>query len=217
MNFLDNYAMHATAIYILGDFFAVWLGDDVMQAWEQEIQQRLLKLANAGVAIYIMHGNRDFLLGEAFITACKATLITEPYKLELYGTPAVLFHGDVLCTLDKNYQWLRWVVRNQVLQCCFLWLPLKLRQLIAARLRRSSREVATNVVNIKTDATETAIDSAFAQHQVPVLIHGHTHHPAINWRWQHNSVYLRIVLSDWDKRGNMLHCTPDRGFRLRYF
>ncbi len=215
--FLDNHAKHAEAIYILGDFFAVWLGDDMTQNWQREVQAKLCALAARDIAIYIMHGNRDFLIGQDFITACNATLIQEPYQLEIYGRPTVLLHGDSLCTQDPSYQVLRRIVRNRLVQWCFLKLPFSLRQRIAKRLRRSSRENLQLAPNPKTDATESAINNILQQYGNTVLIHGHTHHPCINWRWQNQQRSLRIVLSDWDKRGNMLHCAPNNTFRLSYF
>src|SRR3989338_620425 len=138
LQFLQQQASQAQALYILGDFFETWSGDDDQTSFHQTIQLAL-KTLTTHVPVYIMHGNRDFLLGERFMATTGCQLLADPTKIQLFGVPTLLMHGDTLCTADIRYQRFRRLVRQNWLQKLFLLLPLSLRRGVAKRLRASSR------------------------------------------------------------------------------
>ncbi len=196
--FLEQHAKHAQALYILGDFFEVWIGDDAITPFQRSIAQALSDIAGGGTQIYLMHGNRDFLLGQDFCQLADCELITDPSVVKLAGEQVLLMHGDSLCTSDRSYIRLRRVLRNPLMLFILRHLPLRMRQRLAGDLRQKS----TNSTRMKamdiTDVNAQAVSKIMSQHQVRTLIHGHTHRPAV-----HNlgNEKQRIVLGDWDSQG----------------
>ncbi len=196
-HFLDTTARNATALYILGDFFDAWIGDDDDQPLVAEVANALSKLANNNTQIYLMHGNRDFLLGEDFAKRANAKIIPEESCIDLYGTKTLLLHGDSLCTADKDYMQFRAMVRNPVWQEQFLTQPLATRRAIATELRNKSQNMNSLKANDILDVTPSEVETVFTRHQVQDMIHGHTHRPARHQLMINNQKCERIVLGDW--------------------
>lgn len=209
-NFLVTQAPQADALYILGDFFEAWIGDDERSAFQQSVIAALRKVTDSDLPVYLMRGNRDFLLGEDFMRASGCQALSDPAVIDLYGTPTLLVHGDSLCTDDVSHQRFRRFTQNHFYQRLFLCLPLRLRQWIARRVRNASRErfVAANYVMV--DVAQSAVEQAMAQHRVNRLIHGHTHRPGMHEFMLQNTSARRIVLGDWHKQGSVLY-VPAQG------
>lgn len=192
--FLAGPARKAEAVYLLGDLFEYWIGDDVgLAAYPEEIRN-LKALRASGVPVYFMHGNRDFLVGKAFSRATGVQLLPDPSVVNLHGTPTLLSHGDPYCTDDIAYQKWRRFSRNPFAQWIFNLLPRSRREKIAGGLRSQSNEDKRWKPEDIMDVSPQAIDSAFAQHKVKRMIHGHTHRPAEH---PHANGCERIVLADW--------------------
>lgn len=203
-NFLTllKYAVdQVEALYILGDFFEAWIGDDDLSPFSVEVIHALKKAAAQGLAIYIMRGNRDFLLGKRFAQKSHCTLLPDEVSTSLYGTRILLMHGDSLCTEDRSYQRARKIFRNPFIQFLFLSLPRYWRNRIAGRLRQKSKSYTQNTNLQKMDAVPATILKKINGHKAQVLIHGHTHRPAIH---KLECRKIRIVLGAWGKKGNML-------------
>lgn len=193
VDFLEGSALKADALYILGDLFEVWIGDDVgVQVYAKEVS-RLAALTTRGVPVFFIHGNRDFLIGQRFAELTGVTLLPDPTVVDLYGTPTLISHGDVYCTDDVGYQRWRRFSRNSFTQWLFLRLPTAWRERIAGDARAQSAQDKTTKTMAIMDVQLAAIRAAFAQHQVSHLIHGHTHRPAEH----HAEGGERIVLADW--------------------
>ncbi len=214
IGFLEGEAREAEALYILGDLFEAWLGDDmVLPAYAQAIEA-MHRLADAGVPLYVMHGNRDFLLGEAFTAMSGATLLAEPHVVDLYGTPTLLLHGDTLCTDDVEYQRFRAMVRNPDWQADVLAKSPEERLALARQFREMSMAEMAGKSEAIMDVNPEAVKSAFREAGVRQLIHGHTHRPAIHDLELDGQPARRIVLGDWYAQGSVLECDPE-GCRLR--
>ena len=203
---LKKEATHADALYILGDLFETYIGDDENTSLHQSVTSQLKKL---DVPIYFMHGNRDFLIGKKFINACGATLLEDPTVIDLYGKPTLLMHGDTLCTQDKKYLAFRRIVHNPFVQKLFLKLPLTFRQQLATSARSASNQHTQKATASILDVTPEEIPRIMQHYQVHQLIHGHTHQPSIHLFWLHQKLFTRIVLSDWDHKGHFLVCYED--------
>ncbi len=203
---LDGPARAAQALYILGDLFEVWLGDDDESDPIPAILAAMSRLTAAGVPLYVMHGNRDFLLGERFAAITGAELLPDPCVIPLYGVPALLMHGDTLCTKDVEYQKFRQQVRNPHWQQAFLQKPLPERRAIGARLRNDSQLAMADKAPEITDVDAEAVITAFTRHRVPLLIHGHTHRPGRHSYRVDGQAVERIVLGDWYEHENVLVC-----------
>lgn len=198
---LQNWQNQIDALYILGDFFDVWVGDDDDNAFISHIKQTL-KQFSSKTPVYFMHGNRDFLLGSQFTQETGITLLPAPQKITLYGHDYVLTHGDELCTEDIAYQQFRAQSRNPLWQQMVLMKPLTERRLLAGQIRQMSetRKSAEGKSEI-SDATETGIQtliSQFANQPMPVLIHGHTHRPGIHQHQFNGQPFQRYVVQDWE-------------------
>ncbi|SDS40778.1 UDP-2,3-diacylglucosamine diphosphatase [Pseudomonas oryzae] len=213
LHFLDTRAADAEALYILGDFFEVWIGDDGMDDFQRSIASALRRLSDKGTRIYLMHGNRDFLLGRRFCREAGCTLLKEGSVVELYGEPVLLLHGDSLCTRDESYQRLRKRLRNPFSLWLLRNLPLATRHKLARKLRDASRmrtrEKAADIV----DVTPEVVPQVMAEHGVRTLIHGHTHRPAVHKLLVDGQNAQRIVLGDWDRQGWALE-VDELGYRL---
>lgn len=199
--FLEREAGNTTALYILGDFFNVWLGDDDDRPLNATVTAALKACSNRGMAIYLMHGNRDFLLGESFARAAGATLLPEPYQLEHGGKRYLLLHGDVLCTRDEHYLQFRKQVRDPLWQQQFLTRPLAERRAFAEQARATSQSMNSNKAADIMDVTQAAVEQALAAGGVTTMIHGHTHRPQIHQFMAASRQCQRIVLGDWGDHG----------------
>lgn len=198
--FLDEQARQARALYVLGDFFNVWLGDDHVTGLNSKVADRLSRLQAAGTDVFLMHGNRDFLLGEDYAGKCGATLIDEPSRLESHGHSILLMHGDTLCTLDEDYQAFRAMVRAADWQKDFLAQPLDERIAFAAEARAKSQTMNSNKAEDIMDVTPEAVVSSMQEFGVHTLIHGHTHRPAVHEFRIDGAKAERYVLGDWDRQ-----------------
>ncbi|CAD5377940.1 UDP-2,3-diacylglucosamine pyrophosphatase [Pseudomonas sp. OF001] len=216
LHFLDTRAAGAEALYILGDFFEVWIGDDGMDEFQRSIASALRRLSDKGTRIYLMHGNRDFLLGKGFCREAGCTLLREGSVVELYGEPVLLLHGDSLCTRDESYQRLRKRLRNPLSLWLLRNLPLATRHKLARKLRDASRmrtrEKAADII----DVTPEVVPQVMAERRVRTLIHGHTHRPAVHRLLVDGHNAQRIVLGDWDRQGWALEVDA-QGYRLAPF
>ena len=205
LDFLTGLAS-GESLFILGDLFEAWIGDDEDDPHYQHILQHLRSTTERGVAIAVMHGNRDFLLGEGFARATGCALLKDPTRIELAGEPVLLMHGDTLCIDDQEYQQFRALVRNPDWQAEFLAKPLLERRQIAAHLRETSRQrTGEKDMNIM-DVNSRAVADAMQAHGVRRLIHGHTHRPAIHDFDLDGHSVQRIVLGDWYEQGSVLTC-----------
>ncbi len=210
LNFFAKRARQAEALYILGDLFEVWLGDDDDEPAYKPVLAALHDLTNSGTAVFIMRGNRDFLIGEGFLKATGCLLIEDPYLIDLYGTPTLLMHGDTLCTLDTEYQSFRRQVRHPSWQQHFLKQPLAERRKIATQARLLSQAKTQNAIENMMDVTTEAVSSALKEHGVYQLIHGHTHRPGVYEEFINGKKAHRRVVSEWDeKKAIILSCSPE--------
>ncbi|RZQ56389.1 UDP-2,3-diacylglucosamine diphosphatase [Pseudidiomarina tainanensis] len=208
--FLQSQAQHADALYILGDLFDAWIGDDDTSDFVAAVQAALRQLTDSGVPVYFIAGNRDFLIGQRFAQITGVQLLDEPSVIDLYDTPTLILHGDTLCTDDISYQRFRKIIRQRWLQKLLLALPLSLRMRIANKLRAASKtQQPLSEQQLKImDANEHAVREQFIQYDVQCMIHGHTHRPAIHQhRLPNGETAERIVLGDWYTQGSFLKVT----------
>ena len=206
--FLQEKATTADALYILGDLFEFWLGDDVPSKCSIDVAEALSSLANMGVPCYFMHGNRDFLVQDGYAKLAGVELLPQEHVVDLYGERVLLMHGDSLCTDDVPYQQFRTVVRNPAWQLDFLGKTPQERLQIALQARDASAEHKGNVDMNIMDVNSDEVNRAFERHDVLRMIHGHTHRPAT-----HDLVVIgrssqRIVLGDWYTQGSVLNVQP---------
>jgi len=212
--FVDGEARGADALYILGDLFEAWVGDDDPSETGAFVAARLRALRDAGVPVYFIRGNRDFLLGEAYARRAGMQVLPDPAVVPLYGKPVLLMHGDLLCTDDTAYQAFRAQTRDPRWQAQFLAQPLAARVAFARQARAASKAhqsglQAQGAMDAITDAAPAAVDATFARYGVDRIIHGHTHRPKVH----EERGGTRIVLGDWYEQGSVLRVAPD-GFEL---
>ena len=201
LHFLQTRARQAEALYILGDFFEVWVGDDGMSPFQHDIARALRELSDTGTRIFLMHGNRDFLIGRAFCREAGCTLLKDPSIVHFNGEPVLLMHGDSLCTLDVGYMKLRRLLRNPLSLFILRNLPLTTRRKLARKLRSESRAQTRMKAREIIDVTPDEVPRIMAEHGVRTLIHGHTHRPAEHALEVNGQSARRIVLGDWDSQG----------------
>jgi UDP-2,3-diacylglucosamine hydrolase len=204
--FLAGPAMASRALYVLGDLFEYWAGDDDDDAFHAEVVDALRGLTRGGVELWLMHGNRDFLIGKDFAAKTGVILIEDPCLIELYGVPTLLMHGDTLCTLDVDYLRFRGTVRDPQWQKQFLARPLDERRRIIAGLRADNAEEKKRKTEAVMDAAPLGIEAALRAHGYPRLIHGHTHRPALHHHTVDGRRCERWVLADWYKTASYLQC-----------
>lgn len=204
--FLAGEARRAESLYILGDLFEAWVGDDDDSPLAAGVSQGLSGLAATGVPVYLMHGNRDFLIGDGYAGRCGAELLPDPTVIDLHGEPTLLMHGDTLCTDDVDYQRWREQAHSREWQEEFLSRPLAERRAFAAEARRRSREHQAGAAEAIMDVNPDAVIRAMAEHGVRRLIHGHTHRPAVHALSLAGEPAERIVLGDWYEQGSVLRC-----------
>ena len=204
-DFFESAARKADQLYILGDFFEYWAGDDdIDDPFNRSIVRALAALTSSGVAVYLMHGNRDFLIGKAFCQASGAKLLPDPSVIELNGTRTLLMHGDTLCTDDVEYQNFRKEVRDPRWQREFLSQPLAQRKAIIEDLRRRSETEKQTKSRDIMDVTPASVEAVLREHGYPSLIHGHTHRPALHHHQVDGKNCERWVLTDWYEHGGYL-------------
>ena len=202
-------AHNAQALYILGDLFEVWVGDDDDNPAYAKVIQTLRKLSNAGVAVYVAHGNRDFLFGKRFENASGATLLPDYAIIDLHGQRTLLTHGDLLCTRDTKYQKFRRVVRNPLVQFLFLAAPLPWRKRIAYKTQSGTRASMAQKHAAIMDVDMTTVSSVMTAHDTHLLIHGHTHRPDVHHFEIDGQACKRIVLGDWYEQDSVLIADAD--------
>ncbi len=204
-HFMQHSAPHAEALYILGDLFEYWAGDDDLNSpFHLDITSALRALTVQGVKLFIMHGNRDFLMAEKLSTACNATLLADPTLLNLYGKQTLLTHGDALCTDDIEYQTFRQQVRNTTWQQQFLAQPLVQRKAQIEQIRKRSTAGKKIKAESIMDVNQNAVHELLRDHDYPQIIHGHTHRPAHHLHHVDEHTCDRWVLGDWDTHANAL-------------
>jgi UDP-2,3-diacylglucosamine hydrolase len=213
VGFLEDRAAHAEALYILGDLFEVWLGDDMTMPEYQNAIDGLRRLSDGGVSLFFMHGNRDFLVREAFELATGASLLEEPHCIELNGEKTLLMHGDTLCTDDVEYQKFRAMVRDPQWQRTMLAKSPEERLALAQQYRTMSQTETANKEEAIMDVNQQAVEQIMRQYGVLQLIHGHTHRPHIHHFRLDGKPAKRLVLGDWYEQGSVLEC-DDKGCRL---
>ncbi|MDT8385911.1 MAG: UDP-2,3-diacylglucosamine diphosphatase [Thiogranum sp.] len=212
LGFLATPAREAQALYILGDLFESWIGDDDPEPSYAQICTGLERCVRAGTPIYIMHGNRDFLLGPTFAVQTGCTLIPDPTRLDLFGTPTLLMHGDSLCTDDVEYQNLRSRLRDPAWQQQALALPVSDRLELASEARELSTLSNRNKTAAIMDVNPEEVLRVMRQYNVDLLIHGHTHRHAIHTLTDQNRSATRIDLGDWFETASVL-VVDEHGWR----
>lgn len=200
LQFLKTTAQSATALYILGDLFEAWIGDDDDAPLAIDLQTALKSYSDAGHTLYFMQGNRDFLVGSAFCLATGATLLTDPTVIDLFGTKTLLMHGDTLCTDDTDYQNFRKQARNPQWQAPLLAQPLPARRQLAAKIRAETRSLAAMKAEDIMDVNRDETARVLLTHRATRLIHGHTHRPNRHPINLNGQAAERIVLGDWDEQ-----------------
>ena len=212
--FLATEAARSAALYILGDLFEAWIGDDDADPEKERVCRALRALGERGVACFALHGNRDFLLGEGFSERSGCRLLADPVVARFAGERVLLTHGDALCTDDHPYQELRSVVRDPGWQRRFLALPRVHRELLADEARAGSRRHTSRTVPDIMDVNAAAVAAAFRAAGVRRMIHGHTHRPGVHELSIDGQGAQRIVLGAWYEQGSYLACEAG-GYELR--
>lgn len=222
LDFLERETGDCRELYILGDLFEAWVGDDDPGELGETVAGALKVVSERGTAVHLMHGNRDFLIGEDYAGRCGATLLPEPTLIDCHGRRVALIHGDSLCTRDTEYMRVREQLRSPEWQRDFLARPVTERYMIAQQAREQSRQANSNKAGDIMDVTPSEVIRLLEELQVNILVHGHTHRPAVH------DIHLpepvngslraqRIVLGDWDEQGWLLECSDAHGFDLRPF
>jgi UDP-2,3-diacylglucosamine hydrolase len=204
IEFLAGEARDAEALYILGDLFESWVGDDDPNEHYAAMKSGLRELVNAGVPTYFMHGNRDFMIGVDFAHETGVQILPDPYDLELYGSRVRLTHGDAMCIDDLEYQQVRTMTRNSEWQQMMLAKPLEERLAIAEHARAKSAAHNAGLGEEIGDVNQGEVVKAIANHKIDILLHGHTHRPGIHDVDIDGRPARRIVLGDWYEQGSVL-------------
>ena len=204
LEFLKTEAESADALYILGDLFESWVGDDDPNAHYAEIKTAIRALTDLGIPVYFMHGNRDFMIGEDFAGETAVTLLPDPYVLDIHGTRVLLTHGDAMCTDDIEYQKIRAMSRNPEWQAMMMQKSLAERQAFAAQARAASMAHGKTISDEISDVNAGAVEAGFREHGVSIMLHGHTHRPAVHQLEIDGQAAKRIVLGDWYAQGSVV-------------
>lgn len=220
LDFLRNQARHAEALYILGDLFEAWIGDDTPSSAADDVAAALHELHESGVPVFFIRGNRDFLVGDDYAARAGMRILPDPAVIELYGKPVLLQHGDLLCTDDTAYQAFRTQTRDPAFQAQFLAQPLEARIAFAQQARAASQAHQSEMkkddhatFETITDVAPAEVVATFQRYGVDTMIHGHTHRPAIHSVDTGTRTCTRIVLGDWYEQGSVLRVDAD-GFTL---
>ena len=211
--FLETHCSDADELYILGDLFEAWIGDDDPREHSRTIVEMLRSLT---CKLFVMHGNRDFLIGDRFCQETGAELLKDPSLITIGNENVLLSHGDAFCTLDQSYQKLRLILRSKEFQRDFLQKELREREFISQQMRGESRKHTGNVAEEIMDVTPESVILAMEDNDVHRLIHGHTHRPAIHQHRLKHRIGLRYVLGDWRPSTTFL-LTNDTSYELKEF
>lgn len=213
--FIRDEAVHADALYILGDLFEAWIGDDAEDPIGKRFVTAMKPMREARRPCFFMHGNRDFLLGERFAREAGMTLLPDPSVIDLYGTPTLLMHGDSLCTDDAPYQAFRRQSRSAEWQRQFLSQTVQQREAFARKAREESKRYTGSKTNVAImDVNKIAVEQDMRSAGVVQLIHGHTHRPATHRFSLDSRSAERIVLSDWYRRGSVLRVSNNQAIEI---
>lgn len=204
LGFLRGVARSADALYILGDLFESWVGDDDPDEHYATVKRALRELADSGVPLFFMHGNRDFMIGQRFADDTSVTLLTDPHLLKIDGVEVLLSHGDALCTDDTEYQAFRQMTRNPAWQAMMLQKTLADRQVYARQARAASQQRGATMSPVIADVNQAAVEALMVQYGVNRLLHGHTHRPAVHRFMRDQERMTRIVLGDWYEQGSVV-------------
>jgi len=204
INFLQTDVPEADELYILGDLFEAWVGDDDPNTHYGKIKMAIRKVVDKGIPVYFMHGNRDFMIGHQFANETGVEILPDPYPVTMYGERTLLSHGDALCIDDVQYQRVRKMVRDPAWQKSILEKPLKERLRIAAEARRQSLEQTINMNLSIMDVNQDEVVRVIRKHEVDILVHGHTHRPDVHTIDLGRRKAKRIVLGDWYTQGSVL-------------
>lgn len=216
LEFLDREARQSAGLYILGDLFEAWIGDDDPDPDKRRVIDALKSLTSSGVPVYFIHGNRDFLIGRRFAKETGVKLLPDGTLIELHGKRVLLMHGDTLCIDDPDYQRLRRIVRNPVVQFVLRSLSLGQRQKLAVKMRAGSKKHIESKDRTSPqimDVNQGEVCRTFEREQADLIVHGHTHRPAVHDVSVGGHVFKRIVLGDWYEQGSVLRW-DERGFEL---
>jgi UDP-2,3-diacylglucosamine hydrolase len=214
LDFLRTHAADSEALYILGDLFEAWVGDDDTDPTKARVCDGLHALTSAGVGCFVLHGNRDFLIGRDFCHRTGSRLLADPVVADLDGERVLLTHGDALCTDDHSYQELRSTVRTPEWQRRFLALPLADRELIANQARAGSKEHISRTIPNIMDVNQDAVSTAYRATKVRRIIHGHTHRPGVHETAIEGEPAQRMVLGAWYEQGSYIRYQNGR-YELR--
>lgn len=204
VEFLDGEAREAEALYILGDLFESWIGDDDPNPHYAAMKEAIREICDLGVPVYFMHGNRDFLIGDRFAQETGVELLPDPCRVTLYGRDVVLSHGDALCTDDVKYQEVRTITRNPEWQAMMLAKPLAERLAIARQARQDSMAHGGSIDPEISDVNQQAVLNLLRAQRVSMLLHGHTHRPDVHHFLLDDKPATRIVLGDWYQQGSVV-------------
>jgi UDP-2,3-diacylglucosamine hydrolase len=212
--FIDEEARGADALYILGDLFEAWVGDDDPSDTGRFVAEKLAALRASGVPVFFQRGNRDFLLGDAYASRAGVTILPDPAVILLHGQPTLLMHGDLLCTDDVAYQQFRAQTRDPRWQAQFLAQPLAARLAFAQQARTASQArhaelQGQGLMEAITDVAPMTVTATLARYGIDALIHGHTHRPAVHELDVDGRACQRIVLGDWYEQGSVLRVDSD--------
>lgn len=204
LDFLSGEARDADTLYILGDLFEVWLGDDDPNPYYAAMKAAIRELVDSGIPVFFMHGNRDFMIGDEFATETGVTILQDPELIDLHGEKVLLSHGDALCTDDVEYQRFRAMTRNPEWQAMMLAKTIQERIAHALEARQGSMEHGESLDDEITDVNQGAVEALIRKHGVDILLHGHTHRPAIHEVRLGDRTATRIVLGDWFEQGSVV-------------
>ncbi len=209
LKFLETEALHADALYILGDLFESWVGDDDPNEHYAWIKQGLRKLSRKNIPVFFMHGNRDFMIGADFAAETAITILPDPCITEIHGQKVLLSHGDAYCTDDVEYQAVRKMTRDPQWQAMMLAKPLEERLAFAEQARAASQAHSGNIDQNIADVNQNAIENALREAEVSLMLHGHTHRPAVHEFEIDGQPAGRIVLGDWYEHGSVVRWDDD--------
>ncbi len=209
--FITWASVHTKKVYILGDFFHAWSGDDTLDDWSRGIALQLARLAEKGIELYFMPGNRDFLVGHQFLHLAALTLLREPTVIDLDGDKVLLVHGDRYCIKDKAHQWFRRLTRNPLFPSLFLRIPQRIRKRLVNAVRLHSQSHHQKPAPYM-DVDVPTLLLHMAQHDVTKLIHGHTHKPGLTTHAYDGGEFQQYVLSDWDDNPLLMCYDKTNGF-----
>ncbi|MDH3621584.1 MAG: UDP-2,3-diacylglucosamine diphosphatase [Gammaproteobacteria bacterium] len=207
--FLAGPARDADALYILGDLFEAWIGDDDPNPYYAQMKAALRELSDSGVPVFFMHGNRDFMIGQQFAVDTGITLLEDPHSIELHGENVLLSHGDAMCTDDVEYQQVRAMTRNPDWQAMMLSKSIEERIAFAMQAREQSLARNESIIEEITDVNQDAVEQTLRESGADILLHGHTHRPAVHPFHVDERPVHRIVLGDWYEQGSLVEWDED--------